>query len=314
MLLFNYSCTSHRKNAPVTTLYIFSLQHNRIIKEVLVRGHIVQLLVNSQHILLSCISPPVLHVFSNTSLSADPMSPITDLALHSQTGHPVVSLGTRRLLAYASSTALPEQSGNGVVPPSGWEHDSGTTLAEDHSSSSPSSDLARKVSQGALHGVQAIGDYGLQYWSASKSPAHAASAASQSKSAPTVAGTFGQTHAPPPRTPFTVKVVDLQRKQAAAHFRPSTGTNKPISALSLNPSGSLLLVATSYAHAFHVFQLRPGGVWNTDPMSAGPPDPVWHRYRLSRGLTPAEARQVDWSQDSKYITVYTSHGTSRKSA
>lgn len=241
------------------------------------------------------------------------MSPITDLAVHPQTGHPVVSLGSRRLLAYASSSALPEQADNGVVPASGWEHDSGTTPAEDHSSASPSSDLARKVSQSALHGVQAIGDYGLQYWSASKSPPHVASAASQSKSAPTVAGTFGQTHSPASRTPMTVKVVDLQRNQAVAHFRPSTGTNKPISALSLNPSGSLILVATSYAHAFHVFQLRPGGVWNKDPMSTGSPDPVWHRYRLNRGLTPAEARQVDWSQDSKYVTVYTSHGTSRMS-
>lgn len=313
-LSLTHSCSFVRNETAFTTLYIYSLDLDKTVKEITVKGHIVQLLSNQHFIVLSCTSPPALHVLFNHSLSAHPASPITDLALHTQTGHPVVSLGVSRLLAYASNTTLPASKGSGVVPRPGWsQHASGGSGATHESQTTQPVELARKFSQTALSGVRAIGDFGSNYWASSRSPPPASSA-TYSKSAPSAGPAFAEELPSLSQTsePVTIQVFDLVRRKRVAHFAPTGNTHTPVSLLSLSPTGSMLLVSTPHAHEFQIYQLRPSPVLaSQDALAKSNVPSVWHRYRLPRGFTPAEARSADWSSDAKFVSVYTSHGTNR---
>jgi hypothetical protein len=95
-----------------------------------------------------------------------------------------------------------------------------------------------------------------------------------------------------------------------AHFKPSK--SHPITLLSFNPSGTQILTSSSESHAFHIFELRTSSFVGSSRIRTSTPlgdNKVWHRYRLNRGLTPADAVQAVWSQDSRFVSVTTSRGT-----
>ncbi|ORY92907.1 hypothetical protein BCR35DRAFT_298510 [Leucosporidium creatinivorum] len=91
-----------------------------------------------------------------------------------------------------------------------------------------------------------------------------------------------------------------------AHFRPYS---HPIALLSLSPSSSSILTASSYGHSFEIFEFKPAvrvGAAAKGDASSGM---VWHRYRLHRGLTAARAVGAEWAEDGRFVGVGTGKGT-----
>ena len=219
----------------------------------------------------------------------------------------------------------------------------------------------RRVGEGVLSGVKAIGDIGLSYW-LTKNPtgggalgAGSAEARMFSKSAPLPSVPGFERRSPPLRplarggvatadataTAGTVAVVDLaslsfnstsrtrmaRRKSASrepapalklvAHFRAYV---HPIALVSLAPSSALVLTSSSQAHSFDIFEIKPlvqVGVSATRADHLAQDDPTavgkaWHRYRLNRGFTTAEATTASWSHDLRFVSVGTGKGTTRE--
>ncbi|KAE8251785.1 hypothetical protein A4X13_0g3851, partial [Tilletia indica] len=127
---------------------------------------------------------------------------------------------------------------------------------------------------------------------------------------------------------------------------PSLAPN-PVALLSLSPDGSSLLTADALGQVFHVWEMMPcpapirsqdvgasassvgpGSVdskarrGRASSASYGGPGPgltgleeeslppsVWHRYKLSRGLTSAQVVAATWSADAQFVFVQSQKGT-----
>ncbi|KAI9262001.1 hypothetical protein BY458DRAFT_515538 [Sporodiniella umbellata] len=82
-----------------------------------------------------------------------------------------------------------------------------------------------------------------------------------------------------------------------AHFRPHT---HPISCLTFDPAGMLLMSASKQGHTFHIFSI----LTNTRSQ-----ENVSHVYSLSRGYTDAQVEDCQFSVDSNWCAISTARGT-----
>ncbi|XP_060189890.1 autophagy-related protein 18f [Lycium barbarum] len=102
-----------------------------------------------------------------------------------------------------------------------------------------------------------------------------------------------------------VIVRDIVSKALIAQFR---AHKSPISALSFDPSTTLLVTASVQGHNINVFRIVPGlseSTCDTDPGSS-----YAHLYTLQRGLTNAVIQDISFSCDSRWIMISSSRGTS----
>mmetsp|Transcript_30562 Transcript_30562/g.86392 ORF Transcript_30562/g.86392 Transcript_30562/m.86392 type:complete len:842 (+) Transcript_30562:220-2745(+) len=99
----------------------------------------------------------------------------------------------------------------------------------------------------------------------------------------------------------TVMVRDIVRRTTIAHFRAHTS---PLSLLSWDPSGLLLVTASVYGHSINVFQVCPAAETGSD-VARG----AVHLYKLSRGLTPALITCASFSCNSEWLAVSSGRGT-----
>ncbi|KAF6159248.1 hypothetical protein GIB67_032019 [Kingdonia uniflora] len=102
-----------------------------------------------------------------------------------------------------------------------------------------------------------------------------------------------------------VIVRDIVGKSVIAQFR---AHNSPISALCFDPSGILLVTASVHGHNINVFRIMPsllGGSSGSDSGGA-----YVHLYKLQRGFTNAVIQDISFSQDSHWIMISSSRGTS----
>ncbi|KAM2058250.1 hypothetical protein ACFX16_030842 [Malus domestica] len=105
-----------------------------------------------------------------------------------------------------------------------------------------------------------------------------------------------------------VIVRDIVSKAVIAQFRAHTS---PISAICFDPSGTLLVTASTQGHNINVFKIMPGSSPSTDGGAS-----YVHLYRLQRGLTNAVKailliiQDISFSDDSNWIMVSSSRGTS----
>ncbi|XP_068668879.1 autophagy-related protein 18f-like isoform X2 [Aristolochia californica] len=102
-----------------------------------------------------------------------------------------------------------------------------------------------------------------------------------------------------------VIVRDIVSKSVVAQFR---AHRSHISALCFDPSGTLLVTASVQGHNINVFQIMPsplGGFSECDPSGS-----YVHLYRLQRGLTNAVIQDISFSDDSQWIMISSSRGTS----
>lgn len=99
---------------------------------------------------------------------------------------------------------------------------------------------------------------------------------------------------------FCVQEDDHEGAGIAAHFPAHAG--QPLSCMSFDPSGSLLLTADTLGHDFHLFHVLPHPICPS--LSA-----IHHLYTLHRGDTTATVHGIAFSLDSRWVSVSTVRGT-----
>ncbi|KAB2059393.1 hypothetical protein ES319_A11G299700v1 [Gossypium barbadense] len=102
-----------------------------------------------------------------------------------------------------------------------------------------------------------------------------------------------------------VIVRDIVSKVVIAQFR---AHKSPISALCFDPSGTLLVTASVQGHNINVFKILPGLQGSTSACDV--PASLSHLYRLQRGFTNAVIQDISFSDDSNWIMISSSRGTS----
>ncbi|XWS09865.1 hypothetical protein CRYUN_Cryun39dG0026200 [Craigia yunnanensis] len=102
-----------------------------------------------------------------------------------------------------------------------------------------------------------------------------------------------------------VIVRDIVSKVVIAQFR---AHKSPISALCFDPSGTLLVTASVQGHNINVFKIMPGLQGSSSACDA--PASYAHLYRLQRGFTNAVIQDISFSDDSNWIMISSSRGTS----
>ncbi|XP_062207097.1 autophagy-related protein 18g-like isoform X2 [Phragmites australis] len=101
----------------------------------------------------------------------------------------------------------------------------------------------------------------------------------------------------------TVIVRDIVSKLLIVQFRAHTS---PISALCFDPSGTLLVTASVHGQNINVFRIIPHG----SASEAGQIGTYFHMYKLQRGITNAVIKDISFSDDSEWIMISSSRGTS----
>ncbi|XP_013630751.1 PREDICTED: autophagy-related protein 18f-like [Brassica oleracea var. oleracea] len=99
-----------------------------------------------------------------------------------------------------------------------------------------------------------------------------------------------------------VIIKDIISKSVITQFK---AHKSPISALSFDPSGMLLVTASIQGHNINVFRIMPRA-----STSASSDASFVHLFRLQRGFTNAVIQDISFSNDSSLIAISSSRGTS----
>ncbi|KOM43850.1 hypothetical protein LR48_Vigan05g145500 [Vigna angularis] len=202
-----------------------------------------------------------------------------------------------RWLAYSGSPVAVSNSG----------HVSGQHLMPSASVSGFSSNgslLAHYAKESSKHiatGIVSLGDMGYKKLSRYCSDTNGSlqSVNSVSKGTGTING-----HSTDADNIGMVIVKDIVSRNVIAQFR---AHKSPISALSFDPSGTILVTASIQGHNINVFKIMPV----QDNFSASDTGPSYvHLYKLQRGFTNAVIQDISFSDDSKWIMISSSRGTS----
>ncbi|KAL4182349.1 hypothetical protein AMTRI_Chr12g275510 [Amborella trichopoda] len=102
-----------------------------------------------------------------------------------------------------------------------------------------------------------------------------------------------------------VAVRDFTSKAIIAHFKAHTS---PISAISFDPSGTLLVTASVHGNNLNVFRIIPSRVQNSSTTYDWSSSHV-HLYKLYRGLTTAVIQDIVFSNYSQWVAIISSRGT-----
>ncbi|XP_059662533.1 autophagy-related protein 18f isoform X2 [Cornus florida] len=102
-----------------------------------------------------------------------------------------------------------------------------------------------------------------------------------------------------------VIVRDIVSKSVISQFR---AHKSPISSLCFDPSGTLLVTASVQGHNINVFRIMPRPYGNSSGADSGAS--CVHLYRLQRGFTNAVIQDISFSDDSCWIMISSSRGTS----
>ncbi|KAJ0261658.1 Autophagy-related protein 18f [Hirschfeldia incana] len=99
-----------------------------------------------------------------------------------------------------------------------------------------------------------------------------------------------------------VVIKDIISKSVVTQFK---AHKSPISALSFDPSGMLLVTASIQGHNINVFRIMPRASTSTSSDAS-----FVHLFRLQRGFTNAVIQDISFSNDSSLIAISSSRGTS----
>ncbi|XP_077221211.1 autophagy-related protein 18f-like [Tasmannia lanceolata] len=112
-------------------------------------------------------------------------------------------------------------------------------------------------------------------------------------------------HFPDTENAGMVIVRDIVSKSVVTQFR---AHRSPISALCFDPSGTLLVTASVQGHNINVFRIMPSPLGSSSGFDAT--GSYVHLYRLQRGFTNAVIQDISFSNDSRWIMISSSRGTS----
>lgn len=253
------------RHDPASHLFLYSLRTHQVVHALSLPGAAHRVLSNPRHLAISTSHPLALHVFSAISLDPTPFSPLLDVAPSPFDAAPVFDLGKGgRVLAYATDRPVtssrqdgePARPGAGTVSQRGsFDSDhqegygdtasggSGGFRGDARTAGQVGGEVARRVGEGVLSGVKAIGDIGLSYWPTKSSSGGGGSPVSNSgsqgspghnfsKSAPLPSFLGFEHRSSPPRqlprvavvgdstSAGTVAVVDLLSFSASSTTRP----------------------------------------------------------------------------------------------
>ncbi|KAK4273510.1 hypothetical protein QN277_021893 [Acacia crassicarpa] len=209
-----------------------------------------------------------------------------------------------RWLAYASNNPLPSSTGRlspqSLTPP---------TVSP---STSPGNGnlVARYAMESSKHlaaGLINLGDMGYKTLSkyyqdlvpdGSSSPVSSSSSWKVGRYTP---------HSTEADTAGVVIIKDFVSRAVVAQFRAHTS---PISALSFDPSGTLLVTASIHGNNINIFRIMPSYSKN----GSGSQSSDWgyshaHLYKLHRGMTSAVIQDICFSHYSQWVAIITSKGT-----
>ncbi|XP_062223452.1 autophagy-related protein 18f-like [Phragmites australis] len=102
-----------------------------------------------------------------------------------------------------------------------------------------------------------------------------------------------------------VIVRDIISKLLIVQFRAHTS---PISALCFDPTGTLLVTASVHGQNINVFRIIPPP--HGSASEAGQIGTYFYLYKLQRGITNAVIKDISFSDDSEWIMISSSRGTS----
>ncbi|CAL9760889.1 unnamed protein product [Musa acuminata subsp. burmannicoides] len=102
-----------------------------------------------------------------------------------------------------------------------------------------------------------------------------------------------------------VIVEDIVSRSVIVQFR---AHKSPISALCFDPSGTLLVTASIHGRNINVFRIMPSP--HSKPEGSGAKGTCVHLFKLQRGITNAVIQDISFSDDSKWIVISSSRGTS----
>ncbi|KAK1308837.1 Autophagy-related protein 18g [Acorus calamus] len=202
-------------------------------------------------------------------------------------GYGPLAVGTR-WLAYSGSPVI--FSNTGRVSPQHLSHDSSFSAS---SNGSLVAHCAKESSKQLAAGIVTLGNKGCKKLSKYYSDPNF-------KSNGTING-----HVADAENVGTVIVRDIVGKSVITQFR---AHKSPISALCFDHSGTLLVTASVYGHNINVFSIMPSPLGNSSGFDATTSHV--HLYRLQRGFTNAIIRDISFSDDSRWIMISSSRGTS----
>ncbi|KAJ1691662.1 hypothetical protein LUZ63_015817 [Rhynchospora breviuscula] len=183
----------------------------------------------------------------------------------------------------------PPNSGNGVVSGS---VPNGSLVAH----------YAKESSRQLAAGIVILGDMGYRKLSEYLPKNGKGSSGMNGSSLPRANGHSVNIHTDNDHAGMVI-VRDIVSKQVIVQFRAHTS---PISALCFDPSGTLLVTASVHGQNINVFRIIPPAP-NSESDASGT---YIHLYRLQRGFTNAVIKDISFSDDSEWIMISSSRGTS----
>ncbi|XP_021906891.1 LOW QUALITY PROTEIN: autophagy-related protein 18g-like [Carica papaya] len=217
-------------------------------------------------------------------------------------GYGSMALGPR-WLAYASNNPLLLNTGR--LSPQNLSPSSGVSPSTSPGGSSLVARYAMESSKQLAAGLINLGDMG--YKTLSKYCQELLPDGSNSPVTPNSIWKVGRVGGAEVDNAGMVVVKDIVTRAVVSQFKAHTS---PISALTFDPSGTLLVTASVYGNNINIFRLLPSytrsgsGVksynWNSSHV---------HLYRLHRGITSAMIQDICFSHYSQWVAIVSSKGT-----
>eukprot|EP01018_Ginkgo_biloba_P011377 Gb_30474 [translate_table: standard] len=222
-------------------------------------------------------------------------------------GYGPLAVGTR-WLAYAANHAL--VSNTGRASPQHLTPSPGVSPSTSPANGNLVAHYAKESSKQIAAGIVTLGDIGYKTFTkyyAELLPDGTNSPKSGSPSWKSNSnGLIG--HACEPENAGMVIVRDFVSKSVVAQFRAHTS---PLSALCFDPSGTLLVTASVHGHNLNVYRIMPSLVGNGSSSAGFDMNVSYvHLYKLYRGLTNAVIQDICFSDNSHWIAISSSRGTS----
>ncbi|CAN8248267.1 unnamed protein product [Cochlearia groenlandica] len=267
-----------------TNVYIYSLTSRSYVRTLKFRSVIYTVRCSSR--IVAVLQAAQIHCFDATTLEKDYTIVTNSIAYGSLgVGYGPLAVGPR-WIAYSGSH-IPNSSSTQF-----------TTELFPLSSSPTLAQFARESSRQLASGIVNLGDKG--YKSISRY-------CSEVMPNPYIPGLKGigvvNENVPEADNIGMVIIKDIISKSLITQFK---AHKSPISALCFDPSGMLLVTASTQGHNINVFRIIPRIGTSSDGNMAS----FVHMFRLQRGFTNAVIQDISFSFDSNLIVISSSRGTS----
>ncbi|XVE73214.1 hypothetical protein DITRI_Ditri11bG0099200 [Diplodiscus trichospermus] len=210
-----------------------------------------------------------------------------------------------RWLAYASNNPLLSKSSTGRLSPQNLTHSPGVSPSTSPVGSSLVARYAMESSKHLATGLISLGDRG--YKTLSKCCQELLPDGSNSPVSQNSVWKVGRFAGTDMDNAGMVVIKDFVSRDIISQFKAHTS---PISALSFDPSGTLLVTASVYGNNINIFRIMPlcvrsgSGVQSYDWSSSHV-----HLYKLHRGITSAMIQDICFSHYSQWVAIVSSKGT-----